>query len=262
MKLSAAPRPFVFLGSAVLVLAGVLFALLFPLRRMLLMSAPRCLGGHWHGCYDTENGVVLMTLVGLPVAALAAWALARRHGWRRSVATVGLVYGTVPMVWLTLMPGVGAGLVPGRVSLVPLADLPTMGPIGIGGNLLILAALGFFGPIRFAALASVPRILIVAAGCSALIEISQYVFRLDRVSSIDDVLINTTGAVLAALASRRWWATRAGADPVVTGRPTVPARPGSAGGAGAGTAGPESAPAPAGPAAPLPGPAPAAPRRR
>ena len=198
-----------------LVLAGAVFVL----RRPLLMSAPRCLAGRWHGCYDTENGVVLMTLVGLPLAALGVWALAhvrRAAGgaspWRRSVAEVGLVYGTVPFLWLTLMPGAGAGVVPGRVNLVPLSDLITMGPLGIAGNLLIFAALGFFAPLRFAALASVPRILALAAGCSALVEVAQYVLRLDRVSSVDDVLLNTAGAGLAALASRRWWRATARAS--------------------------------------------------
>ena len=34
--------------------------------------------------------------------------------------------------------------------------------------------------------------------------------RLDRVSSIDDVLLNTAGAGLAALASRGWWRERDG----------------------------------------------------
>ena len=120
-----------------------------------------------------------------------------------------MVYGTVPMVWLTLQPGPAAGIGPGRVSLIPLRDLATMGPIGIGGNLLIFAALGFFAPMRFAVLASVPRILALGAGCSALVETLQYVLRLDRVSSVDDVVVNAAGAVLAGLASRRWWRTTA-----------------------------------------------------
>ena len=111
------------------------------------------------------------------------------------------------MGWV--QPGPGAGVVPGRVSLVPLRDLITMGPIGIGGNLLVLASLGFFAPIRFAALASLPRILALGAGCSILIETAQYAFQLDRVSSVDDVLVNASGAVLAAFASRRWWRARA-----------------------------------------------------
>jgi len=87
-------------------------------------------------------------------------------------------------------------------------DLVEMGPLGIVGNLLVFAALGFFAPVRFAALASLRRILALAAGCSLMIETAQYVLRLDRVSSVDDVLLNAAGATLAALASRPWWRTR------------------------------------------------------
>lgn len=118
-----------------------------------------------------------------------------------------------------MMPGAGAGIVPGRTSLVPLADLIVMGPLGIVGNLLVFAALGFFAPMRFAALASVPRILALGAGCSVLVETAQYVLRLDRVSSVDDVLVNAAGAALAALAalaSRRWWRTTV---PALSDRP-------------------------------------------
>jgi VanZ like family len=205
-------RRIVLVSLAIVGLAGVAFAL----RRPLMMSAPMCMAGRWHGCFGTENGVLLMMLVGLPLAALVVWALARRRraagvtsAWRMSLAEVGMVYGTVPFVWMTMMPGSGAGIVPGRVSLVPLRDLLTMGPLGIVGNLLIFAALGFFAPIRFTALASMPRILALGAGCSVVVETAQYVLRLDRVSSVDDVLVNTTGVVLAALASRHWWRTPA-----------------------------------------------------
>jgi hypothetical protein len=200
---------------------------LYVVRGPLLMAAPRCVAGRWHGCYDTFNGVVLMTLVALPLAFLVAWGLACRRraagvpsAWRMSLAEVGMVHGTVPFVWMTMMPGGGAGVVPARVSLVPLRDLVTMGPLGIGGNLLVFAALGFFAPVRFAAAASVPRILALGAGCSILVETAQYVLRLDRVSSVDDVLVNATGAVLAALASRRWWRTTTEA-PSDRPRPTL-----------------------------------------
>lgn len=183
-----------------------------------MMSAPECLAGRWHGCFDTYNGVVLMTLVGLPLAALVVWVLARHRrsagrasAWRTSVAEVGVVYGTVPFLWMTMMPGSGAGVVHGRLSLLPLRDLVTMGTLGIVGNLLVFAALGLFLPVRFAALASAPRVVALGAGCSVLVETAQYVLRLDRVSSVDDVLVNAAGAGLAALASRRWWSTRAGA---------------------------------------------------
>jgi hypothetical protein len=182
----------------------------------------------WHGWVGTFNGVALITVAALPLAALAVWALARRRSvtgttpawaWRMSLAEVGIVYGTVPWVWMIMLPGERAGAVPGRVSLVPLRDLLTIAAAGpltvtgqVVGNLLVFAALGFFAPLRFAALASVPRILALAAGCSVLVEATQYVLRLDRVSSMDDVLLNTAGAVLAALASRRWWRATAGAS--------------------------------------------------
>jgi hypothetical protein len=208
--MSHSARRILLVGLTVLGLASVVYAV----RRPLLMSVPACLTGRWHGCYDTFNGPILMMLVGLPLAAVvvSVLALCRRArdgvaAWRFSVAEVGMVYGTVPMVWLTLQPGPGAGVVPGRVSWVPLRDLVTMGPVGIGGNLLIFAALGFFGPIRFAALASLPRIMALGAACSILVESAQYILRLDRVSSVDDVLVNTAGVVLAALASRWWWRT-------------------------------------------------------
>jgi glycopeptide antibiotics resistance protein len=205
-------RKIVLIGLATLGMASAVFAVRGP----LMMPAPRCVAGRWHGCFDTFNGVVLMTLVTLPLAALVAWVLAYRRSaagvtsaWRMSLAEVGMVHGTVPFIWLTMMPGAGAGTVPERVSLVPLRDLVTMGSLGIVGNLLVFAALGFFAPIRFAALASLPRILALGAGCSVLVETAQYVLRLDRVSSVDDVLVNAAGAVLAALASRRWWRTTA-----------------------------------------------------
>ncbi|WP_255948020.1 VanZ family protein [Streptomyces odontomachi] len=210
-SLAAPPRRtrgIVLLSLAVLGMASAAFVVRGP----LMMAAPMCMAGRWHGCFDTFNGVVLVTLVTLPLAALVVWVLARCRrtadgpsAWRTSLAEVGMVHGTVPFLWLTMMPGAGAGTVPERVSLIPLRDLVTMGPLGIVGNLLVFASLGFFAPMRCAALASVPRILALGAGCSTLVETAQYVLRLDRVSSVDDVLVNAAGAALAALASRRWW---------------------------------------------------------
>ncbi|MFJ6169123.1 VanZ family protein [Micromonospora orduensis] len=178
------------------------------------------MGTGWQDWFGTFTGVVLITVAALPLAALAVWALARRRSaagatpaWRMSLAEVGIVYGTVPWVWMILLPGERAGDVAGRLSLVPLRDLVTIVSDGrpltltvqVVGNLLVFAALGYFAPQRFAALASVPRILALAAACSVLVEAAQYVLRLDRVSSVDDVLLNAVGAGLAAMASRRRW---------------------------------------------------------
>jgi glycopeptide antibiotics resistance protein len=169
----------------------------------------------WHRLVGTFTGVVLITVVVLPLAVLAVWVLARRRsasGWRMALAEVGTVYGTVPWVWMIMLPGGRDGEGSVRVSLVPLRDLCSIlaeGPVTamgqIGGNLLVFAALGFFVPLRFAGMASIPRVLVLGAGCSLLVETAQYVLRLDRVSSVDDVLLNAAGAGLAAWASRRWW---------------------------------------------------------
>ncbi|WP_205718464.1 VanZ family protein [Actinomadura sp. WMMA1423] len=193
-------------GLVVLAAAVAAFGPVGMVLRMLAMPLRR---PEPHVLVGTFNGVGLITVAALPVAALAVWLLARRRraagvpsAWRMSLAEVGLVYGTVPWVWMILLPGDENGAV---VNLVPLRDLLAMDTGQIVGNLLVFAALGFLAPLRFAALASVPRVMALAAGCSVLVETAQYVLRLDRVSSVDDVLLNTAGAGLAALASRYWW---------------------------------------------------------
>jgi hypothetical protein len=167
----------------------------------------------WHGLLSTESGVVVVTVALLPLVVQATVSLARqrirrgdppRRAWRRSVAEVGIVYGTVPGVWMTMLPGVRAGDVTGAVSLVPLRDLETMSTFQVVGNLLIFAAWGLLAPLRFPALATVARVTMLAAAGSVVIETTQYVLRLDRVSSVDDVLLNAAGAGLASLVSLGW----------------------------------------------------------
>ncbi len=169
-----------------------------------------------HSWFGTYTGIVFITLAALPFAVVTAWAIGRRRcrsgvapswAWRMSLAEVGIVFGTVPWVAMTMVPGSRAGAVTSEVSLVPLRDLLTMPTYQIVGNLLIFAAVGFLVPVRFAGMASLRRILALAAAGSVLIETAQYVLPLDRVSSVDDVLLNTAGAGLAALASHRWWRT-------------------------------------------------------
>ncbi|MDQ4109752.1 MAG: VanZ family protein [Actinomycetota bacterium] len=165
----------------------------------------------------TFVGIALLTILALPLAVLAvpvlallrrALGLAPGRAWRRSLAEVAIVYGTVPFVLLTMVPGPMAGRVDGSVSLVPLEDLPTMTTVGVVGNLLIFAAAGFFGPIRFRALRSVGRVLALGIAGSVTIETLQYTLRLDRVSSIDDVLLNAGGAAVAAVLSWPVWRRR------------------------------------------------------
>ncbi|MFC4118656.1 VanZ family protein [Nonomuraea zeae] len=130
---------------------------------------------------------------------------------RTSIADVGIVAGTAPWIWMILTPSSGQT----GVSLVPFMDLADLAGapweavlVQVGGNLLVFAALGALLPVRSGAMSSVARVAALSAAFSVLVEVLQYALRLGRFSSVDDVLLNTTGAVIAALITRRWWAGR------------------------------------------------------
>ncbi|WP_249124360.1 VanZ family protein [Saccharopolyspora erythraea] len=169
------------------------------------------------GVWQSWGHVVVAALLAVPVAALVVVALARLRApnaadrpaaWRRSLAEVLAVAGTAPWLWMVLTPKTGDR----AVSLVPLRDLlellgarPVTIAVQLTGNLLVLAAFGAALPVRFAAMTGLARVAVAAASASASIELAQYALHLGRVTSVDDVLVNTAGAVLGALLSRRWW---------------------------------------------------------
>ena len=171
---------------------------------------------------DRYAHVILVTvLVGIPLGALVGAFLYRRRvarGWdatwarRATIAEVGAVVGTVPWVWMILTPASGAG----GLQTVPFRDLIAVlqgddSLEQVVGNLLVFAALGFFLPIRFRMRGAGPvlvTVALVAAAGSVLVEALQLLLPLGRVASIDDVLLNTVGAVLGALLSMRWWRAR------------------------------------------------------
>jgi hypothetical protein len=163
------------------------------------------MGGVWH----RWGTIILVSVAGLPVAALVAGTLAwARRGaesaWRDSLAEVAAVAGTLPWLWMILTPRPAAR----TVDVVPLRDLfqqpdLTTAVVQLGGNLLVFAAFGFFAPIRWRL--TVYRVALIAAAGSVTVETLQYILDLGRVSSVNDVLLNTTGAVLAAAASRRYF---------------------------------------------------------
>lgn len=131
-----------------------------------------------------------------------------------------IVAGTLPWLYLTMRGGPAGAE---RVYWLPLSDLMTLaaGPAGflvvqVVGNLLVFAVAGLLLPVRFAVLASVPRVMAVCALGSLAIELTQLLARHGRVFSVDDIWLNAVGAGLAAVASRRWWARQG----------TVPAEPG------------------------------------
>ncbi|TDC39881.1 VanZ family protein [Micromonospora sp. 15K316] len=181
------------------------------------------------------GGVLLAAGAALPVLALVVAGLVRvrrntlpaAEAWWRSVAEVGAVAGTVPWVWMILTPRAA----PRAVDAVPLHDLvdlltgaPTTAVVQVVGNLLVFAALGFFAPVRLAGLAGPGRLFLLGAAGSVLVEVLQYALDLGRVSSVDDVLLNAAGAVLAGLLSRPWWAGRRAASAPQLAAPATPRR--------------------------------------
>jgi hypothetical protein len=162
-----------------------------------------------------EANTLYVTFALLPLAFGAAWALAvwrirrgrpRGEAWRYSLAEVGAVVGSVPLLFLGLTSREGANALQ-LVPFVDLADLAGAGPRRIveqlAGNLFVFAAAGFFLPVRFAI-----RLGALAAGAllaAVTLEALQFSLLTGRVVSVDDALMNAFGAVLAALASRRWW---------------------------------------------------------
>jgi glycopeptide antibiotics resistance protein len=152
-------------------------------------------------------------------------------GWaaRSAFTEVAMIVGTLPWIWLILTPNPGHSR--GK-SLVPFRDLVDQFHVGlgyasiqIGGNLVVFAALGFCLPIRFRV--GPATSLGVGAVLSVTVESLQWYLHLGRFTSVDDVIVNATGAFVFAWLSRPWWRRRARAMPPVT----VPARAGAAPGA-------------------------------
>jgi hypothetical protein len=168
-----------------------------------------------HEVWARWGAVLVASAAGVPVVVAIALLRARRSG-RYGVAEVLLVAGTLPWLWMILTPDPAGSR---RLDLVPLHDLlslarccPAELVTQVGGNLLVFAALGALLPIRWRA--GTATVAIVAAAASTTAETLQYVLDLGRVSSVDDVLMNTLGAVLAAQTSRHWWRSRSGDDEV------------------------------------------------
>lgn len=123
------------------------------------------------------------------------------------LAKVGLVLGTLPWLVLVFIP-THASTRPRPVPLLDLIEVlrgdPRAAVVQVVGNLLVLAAYGFFAawcwPNRFW------PVIGVAVAISVSIETLQYVLDLGRVASSDDVLLNTAGAALAFASGRlaRW----------------------------------------------------------
>jgi hypothetical protein len=161
-------------------------------------------------------GMIPLTAIALPYA-LISWPLLtarrrRRTGTRHASATAAVDVSTLTLgvlvVCLVVMPVGDADtstldLVPGADLSAALADDGSLWQVI--GNLLMLCPLGALLPLRVRRLRSLTRIALTAMAASVLVEAMQFVIHSGRVSSTDDVLLNTIGATLGAALTRRGW---------------------------------------------------------
>jgi glycopeptide antibiotics resistance protein len=162
------------------------------------------------GVWERWGGVLTATLLAVPLLVLLVKLRARRLPTALATAEIGAIALTVPWVWMILTPRPDAG----TLHPLPFEDVSgyldsSLGEVvvQIVGNLAVFAAFGALAPIRWRL--SLWQVAAIVAVGSITCESLQYLLDLGRVTSTDDVLLNTGGAVLAALLSRRWWRIRA-----------------------------------------------------
>ncbi|MEU4249699.1 VanZ family protein [Amycolatopsis sp. NPDC026612] len=161
-------------------------------------------------------GMVPISAIALPYALLGWPLLAarrrRRMAARRASATAAVDCAAALVVFLVFclvtMPVGGSR--ESTLDLVPGADITAaMASDGslwqVVGNVLLLCPLGALLPLRIRRLRVLPRIALAALIASVLVEGTQYLIHTGRVTSADDVLLNTAGATLGAALSRRGW---------------------------------------------------------
>ncbi|GAB3578120.1 VanZ family protein [Amycolatopsis endophytica] len=161
-------------------------------------------------------GILLPVAVIVLPFALFTWRLLvqRRRRTRPTwiaASTAGIDVGAVLLaalvLALTMIPVAGGHtsslhLVPGSDIVTEFADDGALWQIA--GNLVLLAPLGALVPLRVTRLHSVARVAWAAFVASGAIELTQFVLHVGRVTSTDDVLLNTLGAAAGATLSCGW----------------------------------------------------------
>ncbi len=146
----------------------------------------------------------LIVYAACAAALVAALPSLRRRRWGRAVrvaSAVLLVGGTLAVLSTTLRgssaPTLRVNIVPGASILEIFGKDYRNAAENVVGNVLLFLPLGFFAAIvtRW----RVPRVTLAAAALSTCIEVTQLALG-DRWVDIDDVLLNTCGGFLGALA--------------------------------------------------------------
>jgi hypothetical protein len=161
-------------------------------------------------------GMIPVSAIALPYALLGWPLLAarrrRRLPARYATATAGVDSAACLVAFLVLclvtMP-VGDSA-ESTLDLVPGADITAAfssdGSLWqVIGNVLLLCPLGALLPLRMRRLRTLLGIALAALIASLLVEGTQYLIHTGRVTSTDDVLLNTAGATLGAALTRRGW---------------------------------------------------------
>ncbi|MEU7789321.1 VanZ family protein [Amycolatopsis sp. NPDC049159] len=161
-------------------------------------------------------GMIPISAIALPYALLGWPLLAARRRRRLPVrfatATAGVDCAALLVAFLVfclvIMPVGGSSestldLVPGSDITAAFADGGSLWQVI--GNVLLLCPLGALLPLRLRRLRTLFRIALAALLASLLVEGTQYLIHSGRVTSADDVLLNTVGATLGAALSRRGW---------------------------------------------------------
>ncbi|MFF7850872.1 VanZ family protein [Streptomyces sp. NPDC007910] len=118
----------------------------------------------------------------------------------------------VPFLLVTLAHGYGTE---NRISAVPLreildasahadVDLSDARAVNLVGNVLLLVPFGTAAAFVWPGRRRVLKTALTGAALSVTVEVAQYALSLGRVTSVDDVLLNTSGAALGAVLVRRW----------------------------------------------------------
>ncbi|WP_340686269.1 VanZ family protein [Amycolatopsis coloradensis] len=163
------------------------------------------------------GGMIPLTIIAIPYALLG-WPLLAAHRRRRradpfSASATAAVDMTLALacflvLCLVTMPVTGAqdsrlNLEPGTDLRLALSDSANLWQAL--GNVLMLSPLGALLPVRSRRLRSLGRIALGALAVSVLVEGTQYLIQVGRVTSADDILLNTLGAVAGAALSKRLW---------------------------------------------------------
>lgn len=160
---------------------------------------------------------VLLVLVPIVVVVLMAGGLRGRRSWGRTFGLSMLAVYAVGVVAVTLFPLptsasyrallADQGLLP-RHNAVPFATWLATARAGsavfayqIGGNLLLLAPLGFLTPLLWPQLASLRPVAIIGGAVTLSIELTQFVIGAVlgvayKAFDVDDLVLNLLGVVI------------------------------------------------------------------